>query len=119
MIEGRSTGVDPECLQVRPVPAVFLRFESPRLRVALPYSSLLWVELALNEEQLDLTFATHRVTIRGVRLARIFLAISEGTATQVAITRKQFPAGATLAPGVPLVGEIRVEPIDRDGPDSR
>jgi hypothetical protein len=58
------------------------------------------------------------VTIRGVKLARVFLTISEGTAAQVATTKKRFPAGATLAPGMPLVGEIRIEPIDRDGPDS-
>ena len=119
MIQGLPREVDSECLDVRPAPAVFLRFEAPRVRVALPYASLLMLELALNEEQLELVFATHRVTVRGRKLARIYQTISEGAATQVSAATRPLPTDVKLMPVTSWVTEIRIEPVENNERSSR
>jgi hypothetical protein len=93
------------------MPAVFLRFEAPRMRVALPYASLLFVELALDEEELNLVFATHRVTLRGRKLARIHQAVCDGVATQVSVAANGLPPHSRTMPPAPWVGNLRVESV--------
>ena len=99
-------------LETRDLPALFLRFKSPRMRVALPYASLLKIEITLRDEQIELAFATHRVTVRGAHLWRMYEAISLGRATQVAVNEKDFVVDALLKTSTPSVAEIRIEPLE-------
>lgn len=102
----------PGCMETREVPAVFLRLESPRLRTALPYASLIKLDLALNEEQLDLAFATHHVTVRGKNLQSMFDALSQAQATQIKVAATNFAVNAMLMSYTPFVSDIRVESLD-------
>lgn len=100
------------CMETRDVPAVFVRLESPRLRTALPYASLIKLDLALNQEQLDLAFATHHVTVRGKNLQSIFDALSQAQATRIKVAETKFAVNAMLMSSTPFVSDIRVEPFD-------
>jgi hypothetical protein len=107
-----SPALNDRQLETRDMPALFLRFESPRLRVALPYASLLKIEIALRDEQIELAFATHRVTVRGANLWRMYEAISLARATQIAVYEKDFSLEARLKTATPFVSEIRIDPLE-------
>ena len=56
----------------------FLRLETPRNRVALPYSTLLSLEISSDGTILRLNFVSKEVTVTGKRLHEIFCAIAKG-----------------------------------------
>ena len=53
------------CLETRDMPAVFLRLQSAREQVALPYSSLIKLVLKNDGTAVELSYVTHRVMITG------------------------------------------------------
>lgn len=116
--EERAQPLNPGCLDVRDTPAVCLRLESHRQRIAIPYALLLKVEISTDDTACDLTFATHQVGIRGRHLRELYFAVSQAQAVQIS---------TGLASGVPdglpffgpLVKEIRVEPVDEAGRSRR
>jgi len=86
----------------------FLRIETPRDRVALPYSTLLDLALSADETTLLLNFASKQVTVKGKRLHEIFCAIAQGHA-EALFTRNASEELAD-APGnkAPNIIEIRL-----------
>jgi hypothetical protein len=60
-------------------PVPYLRLESARQRLALPYATLLGIELATDDNSLKLDFASHQVTVHGKRLYEIYCSVSAGT----------------------------------------
>ena len=105
---------NPGCLETREMPATFLRLHSPRERVALPYSSLVKLELTLDETALELSFITHRVTITGRSLAEIYKAVTEAEARLVQVVSADFGSEAAVPSFKALVHGIRIEPLDAD-----
>jgi len=105
---------DPGCLETREIPATFLRLHSPREQVALPYASLIKLELTLDETALELSFVTHRVTITGRSLAEIYKAVTEVEARLVRVVAADFTAEAAVPSHKALVRAIRIEPLDAD-----
>ena len=63
------------------MPAVFLRLQSAREQVALPYSSLIKLELKNDATAVELSYVTHRVMIAGRNLAEIYQAVAEAQAS--------------------------------------
>ncbi len=106
--------LDPGCLETQAVPAVCLRLQSPRQRLALPYALLLCAELSEDETGCVITFATHEVSVRGRHLMGIYLAVSQGQAAQISIGDSASFAEGDKYIG-PLVAEIRIEPADESG----
>ncbi len=86
----------PRCLETREVTAVFLRLQSPRERVALPYSSLIKLALKTDETALELLFVTHQVTITGKNLSEIYKAITEAEARLIRVVEDDFLEEANL-----------------------
>lgn len=103
---------DPRCLERREIPGVFLRLSSPREHIALPYSCLLKLALSLDETSLELSFATHRVTLSGKNLAEIYTAVAEAEARLVRVVSAGFADDARLPSSRALVRGIRIEPLD-------
>jgi hypothetical protein len=103
---------DPRCLERREVPGVFLRLSSPREHIALPYACLLKLALSLDETSLELSFATHRVTLTGKNLAEVYVAVAEGEARHVHVVAPGFSAEARLPSSRALVRGLRIEPLD-------
>ena len=68
------------CLESRDMPAVFLRLQLAREQVALPYSSLIKLELKNDATAVELSYVTHRVMIAGRNLAEIYQAVAEAQA---------------------------------------
>jgi hypothetical protein len=96
------------------MPAVFLRLQSAREQVALPYSSLIKLELKNDAAAVELSFVTHRVMITGRNLAEIYLAVAEAQARVISVAATDF-AGEFLMPAHrALVREIRIEPLNAD-----
>ncbi len=94
------------------MPAVFLRLQSAREQVALPYSSLIKLELKNDATAVELSFVTHRVVITGKNLTEIYRAVAEAEARLVAVLNSDFPAEARgLAPNL-SVSEIRIDPLE-------
>jgi len=96
------------------MPATFLRLHSPREQVALPYASLIKLELTLDETTLELSFVTHRVTITGRNLAEIYKAVTEAEARLVRVVSTDFADEAAVPSYKALVHGIRIEPLDAD-----
>ena len=96
------------------MPATFLRLHSPRERVALPYASLVKLELTLDETALELSFITHRVTIAGRSLNEIYQAVTEAEARLVRVVAADFAGAAAVPSHKALVEAIRIEPLDAD-----
>jgi hypothetical protein len=109
-----GSGSDPGSLDSRPLPAVFLRLESPRERIALPYSCLLKLSLKIDESMLELSFVTHRVTVTGKNLAEIYKSIAEAEARVISVAASGFAEEAGLASYKSLVRGIQIEPLDAD-----
>lgn len=102
---------DPGCLDVRGMPSVFLRFESPRQQVALPYAALLKLELSLDNTEAVLTFIAYSVTVKGKNLAKLYTAVSQAQAVQISVARKDFTMDAALMAFTPFVSDIRIVPL--------
>ena len=96
------------------MPATFLRLHSPRERVALPYASLVKLELTLDETTLELSFITHRVTIAGRSLNEIYQAVTEAEARLVRVVSSDFADEAPVPSYKALVRAIRIEPLDAE-----
>ncbi|HEX7632361.1 MAG TPA: hypothetical protein VF388_09525, partial [Lacunisphaera sp.] len=79
--------VNPGCLVTQNVPAICLRLQSHRQRIALPYALLLRVELSEDSTACAITFATHEVSVQGRHLERVYLAVSQGLAAQIGVGR--------------------------------
>ena len=105
---------DPGCLETREMPATFLRLHSPRVQVALPYASLVKLELTLDETTLELSFITHRVTIAGRSLNEIYQAVTEAEARLVRVVSSDFADAAAVPSYKALVRAIRIEPLDAE-----
>ena len=112
--EASAHAPDPRCLEKREVPGVFLRLHSRREQIALPYACLLKLTLSLDETALELSFATHRVTITGKHLAEIYTAIAEVEARIITVVSPNFTDEAPLPSYRPLVRVLRIEPLDSD-----
>ena len=96
------------------MPAVFLRLQSAREQVALPYSSLIKLELTNDATAVELSYVTHRVLITGRNLAEVYQAVAEAQARVVMVASTDF-AGEFLMPAHrALVREIRIEPLDEE-----
>lgn len=94
------------------MPGVFLRLHSNRDQIALPYSSLLNANLSLDEATLELSFATHHVTLTGRHLAEIYTAVAEAEARVIAVASNNLADEARLPPFRSLVSAIRIEPLE-------
>ena len=105
---------DPHCLESRAVPAVFLRFQSSREQIALPYSSLLKLSLKMDETALELSFVTHQVTVTGKNLGAIYKVVAEAEARLVCVAPLDFSGEARLLSHQALVRGIRIDPLDPD-----
>lgn len=104
--------IDSRCLERREIPGLFLRFESSRDQIALPYASLLQLTLKLDGTALELAFITHRVTVTGHSLEIVYAAIAEGEARVVRVLAGEF-TGAAWPPSYQAnVRGIRIEPLD-------
>ena len=113
-VPGQEQPRDPCCLVTQDVPAVCLRLQSNRQRIALPYALLLRIELSDDETTCVIVFATHEVGVRGRHLRQVYLAVSQGQAAQISIgeSTKVNEGDSFLDP---LVTEIRIEPTDEAG----
>ncbi|MEY2881225.1 MAG: hypothetical protein RLZZ15_3605 [Verrucomicrobiota bacterium] len=103
---------DPRCLEKREIPAVFLRLHSRREQIALPYSCLLKLTLSLDDTALELSFATHRVTINGKNLTEIYTAITEAEARVITVISSDFADETRIPSCRSLVRALRIEPLD-------
>lgn len=111
---GEAQPRSPGCLDTQDVPAVCLRLESHRQRLALPYALLLRAELSEDATNCMIVFATHLISVRGRHLKEVYLAVSQGQAVQVSIgDSASFEEGDRFLG--PLITDIRIEPTDESG----
>jgi hypothetical protein len=94
---------------------LFLRFESTRERIALPYALLLKLELSLDQRTLELGFGTHAVTIGGRELHEIYEMIADGHAKCIRLSDREPPGNPARRDDRAVVGEIRIARVDPDG----
>ena len=90
MIETRDGSVlrpPPKSVDRKDTPGVFLRFESARERMALPYSLMMKLEMSMDERTLELAFVSHVVTIAGRNLRETYEAITEGDARCIRLSK--------------------------------
>lgn len=113
-IPGETQPRDTGCLTAQEVPALCLRLQSHRQRLAIPYALLLRIELAEDETSCLIVFATHEVSVRGRHLRQVYVAVSHGQAAQISTGKSaSLPEGAAFYG--PLVTDIRIEPLDETG----
>ncbi len=93
-------------------PGLFLRFESTRERIALPYALLLKLELSLDQRTLELGFATHAVTVGGWDLHEIYEAVADGHARCIRLSDRETTGGVVRRDGGAVVAEIRITRLD-------
>jgi hypothetical protein len=98
---------------------LFLRFESKRERVALPYALLLQLELSLDQRTLELAFATHTVTVGGWDLNEIYEMIADGHAKCIRLSDQGSPGNSARRDDRAIVGEIRIARVEPDGRKGR
>lgn len=103
------------CLECRDTPALFLRFESPREQIALPYASLVQLTLKLDSTAMELAFVTHRVTVAGHSLEVLYAAVAEAQARVVRTLAMDFTGAAWPPSYQAVVRSIRIEPIELSG----
>lgn len=113
-IPGQDQPRNPGCLDTQDMPAVCLRLQSHRQRLALPYALLLRAELSDDESNCVIVFATHEISVRGRHLRGVYLAVSQGQAAQISIGDSASFAEGSAFLG-PLVTDIRIEPTDESG----
>ena len=102
------------CLETREIPGVCLRLQSTREQVALPYSSLIKLELKNDATAVELSFVTHRVMISGRNLAEIYQSVAEAQARVISVAATDFAGEFPMPAHRALVREIRIEPLDAD-----
>jgi len=102
----------PRCLETKEMPGVFLRFQSPREQMALPYSCLLAIVMKVDGTALELAFVTHKVTVSGKSLAEVYAAVAEAQARVINVVSPQFNETARAPAFKSIVTGIRIEPID-------
>mgnify|MGYP001599118096 CR=1 FL=1 len=102
-----------ECYQTSESVAPFIRLETPRERIALPYTTLLGVTLSVDETTLALDFADRQVTVRGKRLHEVFCALARGRVEAVFARPSTDELLAGPANTAPMVAEIRISLLDR------
>ena len=98
----------PECWASDPL-ARGLRIEiSPEHTLVLPFEQFVFSELECdeNEQRLTLTFATHKVVVRGVALRRIETALQRMELSHLARIPARYRP--TVEDGQPCVREIAV-----------
>jgi hypothetical protein len=93
---------------------LFLRFESTRERIALPYALLLKLELSLDQRTLELGFATHAVTLGGRELHEIYEAVADGHARCIRLSDRETHGTVSRREGSAVVAEIRITRLDPD-----
>jgi hypothetical protein len=93
---------------------LFLRFESTRERIALPYALLLKLEMSLDQRTLELGFATHAVTIGGRELHEIYEAVADGHARCIRLSDRETTGIVSRREDRAVVGEIRITRLDPD-----
>jgi hypothetical protein len=108
--DAREIPPETGCLVTTPVPAVCLRLNSRRERIAIPYAMLLRVEISDGEKLCDLTFATHIIHVRGENIDEVFVAVSQAKAVELRIRSDVFAAGEFYRG--PLITQISIEPLD-------
>lgn len=113
-VPGATAPLNPGCLATQDVPAVCLRLQAHRQRLALPYALLLRAELSEDESNCLITFATHEVSVRGSHLQLVYFAVSQGQAAQISIGESAKVSEGDSFLG-PLVTDIRIEPTDEPG----
>ena len=108
--------VPPEhgCLELRGVPALFLRFETPREQIALLYASLVKLSLKPDETGLELSFLTHQVAVSGKKLAEIYRAIAEAQARVVRVVPEDYSTAMKLPAIKASVHDVRIKPLEAD-----
>jgi hypothetical protein len=98
---------------------LFLRFESTRERIALPYALLLKLELSLDQRTLELGFATHAVTIGGRELHEIYEAVADGHARCIVLSDRVTQRVAMQRDRGTVVAEIRIMRLDPENQKRR
>lgn len=101
-----------ECYSTSDRSAPFLRLETKRERMALPYATLLGIVLSLDESSLELDFASHRVTVIGKRLYEVFCAISAGHGQALFAHPESVEMTAGPNSKIPLIREIRIKAVE-------
>lgn len=109
-----------ECLSTSTTPLLCLRIESARERLALPYASLVAIQLSMDDTAVVIFFVTHKITLKGRHLAEVYNAVATGTAAMLAIGRKTFQSSIKPAnPARPpkelepiTISDIRIESVD-------
>ena len=111
---GEDRPRNPGCLTTQDVPAVCLRLQSHRQRLALPYALLLRAELSEDATTCVIVFATHLISVRGRYLREVYLAVSQGQAAEISIGQSEYLREGTAYLGA-LVTEVQIEPTDESG----
>lgn len=104
----------PNDIERTATPGLFLRFESTRERIALPYALLLKLELSLDQRTLELGFATHAVTIGGRELHEIYEAVADGNARCIRLSDRETHGTVSWREDRAVVAEIRITRLDPD-----
>lgn len=93
------------------MPAVFLRLQSAREQVALPYSLLIKLELKNDATALELSYVTHRVMVTGKNLAEIYEALADAQARLISVAAADFADAFSIPAHNALVREICIDPL--------
>lgn len=109
----------PNDIERTATPGLFLRFESTRERIALPYALLLKLELSLDQRTLELGFATHAVTIGGRELHEIYEAVADGHARCIVLSDRETQRVAMQRDRGTVVAEIRIMRLDPENQKRR
>jgi len=95
--------------------APFLRIETPRERLALPYSTLLALMLSADETTLELDFASRVVTVKGKRLYEVFCVLAAGRGEGIFARSASDEMTLSRANRAPFISEIRIKEIASGG----
>jgi hypothetical protein len=87
----------------------FLRVETPRERIALPYATLLGFTLSVDETILELDFASHKITVKGERLHEVFCALARGLGQALLARNETELLLQGPNPKAPFIREIRIK----------
>jgi len=98
-----------ECYQANEYLAPFLRIETPRDKMALPYSTLLGITLSTDESILELDFASHSVTIKGRRLYEVFCIIASGRGEALFAKSRSDDMEIPPTSKIPFISEMRIK----------
>jgi hypothetical protein len=99
-----------ESYQTSPFPVPFLRLETPRARLALPYATLLGINLATDGNSLQMDFAAHQVTVHGKYLYEVYCSISAGLCAVLVAHGESQEMKAGPDNQAPVIRDIRIKP---------